>query len=131
METTRFTQTHISDAVLRSLSLLTIATGISLKANPVTPLSPAGLDPSATVITFAGLPVFSHPTSVDGVGFVLANGSGPDVAFDPAPLRQFGPDEGTIIQNIVSGFLDLNINFPRQIQQLGLTCALFLPRSLI
>ena len=119
MQTNQVPRSFERDGILGALSLLMMAAAVNLHANPITPLPSADLAPTATLITFAGLPVFSQPTSVDGVGFVLANGSGPDVAFDPTPLRQFGPAEGTIIQNIVSGFLGLNIYFPGQVDQLG------------
>jgi hypothetical protein len=115
MRTTRFTPCF----ELIVAGFLIMATAVNLGANPVTPLSPDDLNPGAKLITFAGLPVFSQPTTVDGVGFVLSDGSGADVAFDPMPLREFGPSEGTIIQNIVSGFLPLNLNFPDEINQLG------------
>lgn len=96
-----------------------VAAVASLSANPITTITPDQIAPDATIITFAGLAVFSQPTSVDGVGFVLSNGSGPDVAYDPDRSRDFGPAEGTIIQNIVSGRIPLNMNFAGQINQLG------------
>ena len=119
MKTKQVIPTFKPIQIAAAISLMMIATALNVSAIPITPLSPGDLDPGATVITFAGLPVFSQPTSVGGVGFVLANGAGPDVAFDPSPPRQFGPSEGTIIQNIVSGFLSMNMNFPSQLHQLG------------
>lgn len=100
-------------------AFLVIAIAANLSADPITTITPDQVAPNATVITFAGLAVFSQPTSVGGVGFVLSNGSGPDVAYDPDRTREFGPAEGTVIQNIESGRIPLNMNFPGQINQLG------------
>ncbi len=89
-------------------------------AGPISTLdNPDELAPFANLITFQGQAVFSQPTSVGGVGLVLSNGKGPDVAFDPSPPREFGPAEGTIIQNIASSFIPLNMNFAGPINQLG------------
>lgn len=99
-------------------SLLLIAVNIA-EATIIQLASPDDFAPGASLQTFAGLPVFSQPTQIDGVGFVLDDGSGPDVAFDPNRPREFGPVEGTIIQNIVSGFLNFTISFPEPIFQVG------------
>ncbi len=82
-------------------------------------INPTDFGPNATLITFAGLKPFAEPTNVSGVGLILQNGQGPDVAFDPGPVREFGPSEGTIIQNIASGFSDLNVYFPGKISDFG------------
>ncbi|HEY1717573.1 MAG TPA: hypothetical protein VGH42_04665 [Verrucomicrobiae bacterium] len=81
--------------------------------------NPNEFNPTATLITFAGLNPVTEPTNVAGVRLILQNGQGPDVAFDPSPIREFGPSEQTIIQNIASGFSDLNIYFPSPTFQLG------------
>jgi hypothetical protein len=81
--------------------------------------SPSEFAPAATLITFAGLAPTGQPTNVAGVGLILQNGRGPDVALDPSRVREFGPSEGTIIQNIASGFSDLNIYLPRPVFQCG------------
>jgi hypothetical protein len=119
MQTTRVIRSFGTGRMVGPFSALMLAAAVQLNAIPITSLSPTDLDPGARLITFAGLPAVSQPTSVGGVGFVLANGAGPDVAFDPNPVRQFGPAEGTFIQNLMSGFLDLNMNFPSPIYQLG------------
>lgn len=49
----------------------------------------------------------------------MSNGQGPDVDYDPSPLREFGPAEGTAIQNIASGELDMTLSFPSPILELG------------
>ena len=81
--------------------------------------NPGGFPASASLITFEGLQPFAQPTNWAGVGFKLQNGQGPDVAWDPSPVREFGPQEKTIIQNIASGFSDLHIYFPGPVSEVG------------
>jgi len=85
----------------------------------ITGINPNEFAPNSILITFAGLQPFAEPTNFAGVGFILQNGNGPDVAWDPGPVREFGPSERTIIQNIASGFSDLNIYFPGKISDFG------------
>src|SRR5262245_34951560 len=86
----------------------------------LTPLNnPGSFIPGATLITFEGLQPFARPTNWAGVGFVTRDGRGPDVTFDPAPLREFGPDEKTTIQNLDSGRLAMNMYLPGLMFQFG------------
>ena len=111
-------KTHFAKVWVCLLSMAAFA--ISSHADgAIIAINPLDFGPNATLITFAGLKPFAEPTNVAGVGLILQNGQGPDVAFDPGPVREFGPSEGTIIQNIASGFSDLNIYFPGKITDFG------------
>jgi hypothetical protein len=88
----------------------------SAQVLPVT--SPSQFGPT-TLITFAGLAPFAEPTNVDGVGFLMSNGQGPDAAYNPSPPREYGPAEGTTIQNIASGGLNMTISFTNPISEIG------------
>ncbi len=105
--------------VLMPWLLATAAVNVSNGAQ-ITPLSnPSAFYPGATLLTFEGLQPFARPTSWAGVGFVTLDGKGPDVGFDPDPPREFGPDEQTSIQNILSGRLAMNMYLPSPMVQLG------------
>jgi len=106
--------------LLPSLLVLGLVSN-SRGASTVVPLSsPSDFGPGVRLITFAGVPVFSHPTVVNGVGFQMENGLGPDVSSVSSTdrPREYGPGEATFINNVTST-LDLNIYFPGPMSQIG------------
>jgi hypothetical protein len=107
-------------AVISLQGLLACAAMNISNGAQITPLSsPSSFFPGAILITFEGLQPLTRATSWAGVGFMTLDGRGPDVGFDPDPPREFGPDEQTTIQNILSGRLAMNMYLPRAMVQLG------------
>jgi PEP-CTERM motif len=72
-----------------------------------------------TLLTFEGVQPFQIVTSFGGVGFQYVGqpGVGIEGAFDPSPHREFGPQEGTILNQFKSGTQGVQMTFASEINR--------------
>jgi hypothetical protein len=74
------------------------------------------------VVTFQGINAFEiiTPAKALGVDFRYAGtGGGIQAAFDPTPPREFGPQEGTILNQFMFGTAGIQITFPQAVNRVG------------
>jgi hypothetical protein len=85
------------------------------KADIILLTNPDQFSGNETLLTFEGVQPFENVTSYGGVGFQtlgLPPGTGVEGAFDPTPHREFGPQEGTILNQFRFGTLGVQMTLP-------------------
>jgi hypothetical protein len=107
-----------------SLSFLVLGAALAwptaAQADIMLLLNPNQFSGNETLLTFEGVQPFENVTSFGGVGFQYVGqpaGSGLQGAFDPTPRREFGPQEGTILNQFEFGTQGVRLTFPSAINR--------------
>jgi hypothetical protein len=95
---------------------------IPAKAGTALLTNPNQFSGNETLLTFEGVQPFQNVTSYGGVGFQYVGqpaGSGLQGAFDPSPHREFGPQEGTILNQFMFNTTGVAMTFSSEINRLA------------